>query len=209
MSTGTPKSEAGEPTWEVAALFPTQGNWSVSEYLSLSTNRLVELDNGRLEFLPMPTELHQLIAFYLCSILRNLGNGDPPGLAVMAPFRVRVCASKFREPDVAFMLREHRERRNQRFWDGADLVIEIVSEDEPERDFETKRAEYAKAGIPEYWIVDPRDRTIYVLELADDLAEYLEAGKYTIGDIACSVLLQDFRVEVSSVFDQGCGPDNC
>lgn len=203
MSTGTPKSEAGEPTWEVATLFPTQGNWSVGEYLSLNTNRLVELDNGRLEFLPMPTELHQLIAFYLCSILRSLGSGGPPGLAVLAPFRVRVSPSKFREPDVAFMLHEHGERRNQRFWDGADLVIEIVSEDDPERDFETKRAEYAKAGIPEYWIVDPRDRTIYVLVLAGDSAEYLEAGKYIDGDIACSVLLQDFRFEVSSVFDQG------
>ena len=81
-------------------------------------------------------------------------------------------------------------------------MIEVVSADDPERDFETKLAEYAQAGISEYWIVDPLDRTIYVLELAGDAAEYREAGRYTDGEMAFSVQLEDFRVEVSSVFDQ-------
>lgn len=202
MSTDVPKSQPGDPTWEIATLFPTQGNWSVGEYLSLNTNRLVELNDGRLEVLPMPTELHQLIAFYLCSVLRNLGDGNPPGLAVMAPFRVRVSAAKYREPDVVFMLYSHRQRRGEQFWDGADLVIEVVSEDDPLRDLETKRVEYAEAGIAEYWIVDPRDRTISVLTLEAGADQYREAGRYVDGQRVSSVLLEDFQVEVKSVFDQ-------
>ena len=36
----------GEPTWAVTRLFPTQGNWSESEYLALNTNQLVEFSHG-------------------------------------------------------------------------------------------------------------------------------------------------------------------
>lgn len=56
-------------------------------------------------------------------------------------------------------------RRQNRFWLGADLVVEVVSEDDPERDTKVKRADYASAGIPEYWIVNPLDNTITVLVL--------------------------------------------
>lgn len=46
-------------------------------------------------------------------------------------------------------------RRQDAYWTGADLAVEVVSEDDPGRDLITKRLEYAQAGIPEYWIVDP------------------------------------------------------
>jgi Uma2 family endonuclease len=96
MSTDMPHSRPGDSTWEIASLFPHQGDWTVSDYLGLSTNRPIELNDGKLEFLPMPTELHQLIVFYICAVLRNLGAGKPPGLALMSPFRVRVSPTKYR-----------------------------------------------------------------------------------------------------------------
>ena len=48
---------------------------------------------------------------------------------------------------------------------GADLVIEVVSDQGRPRDLEIKRQEYAQAGIPEYWIVDPQLEQITVLAL--------------------------------------------
>ncbi len=45
-------------------------------------------------------------------------------------------------------------RRQNRFWLGADLVVEAVSEDDPERDTVDKVADYAEAKIPEYWIIN-------------------------------------------------------
>ena len=59
-----------EPTWEVATLFPNQGQWSEEEYLALNTNRLVEYSDGCLEFLPMPTLSHQLIMLFLYEALK-------------------------------------------------------------------------------------------------------------------------------------------
>ncbi len=47
---------------------------------------------------------------------------------------------------------------------GADLVVEVVSKNDPKRDLETKLREYAAAGIPEYWIVDPMEHSIEVYQ---------------------------------------------
>jgi len=204
MSTQMPKSQFGDPTWEIATLFPTQGEWSELEYLNLDTNRLIEYSHGTLEVLAMPTELHQLVVFYLCSQICNLRDGQPPGVALLAPFRVKLFSGKFREPDVVFMLHENRKRRKEQFWEGADLAMEIVSDDDPNREYITKRAEYAQARIFEYWIVDPRDRTIRVLNLHDDSAEYRESGCYADGQIANSILLPDLKMAVTEVFDQQC-----
>ena len=61
----TPDRDPGTPVWQVAELFPRQGEWSEDDYLRLETNRLIELSDGSPEFLAMPTEWHQLLALYL------------------------------------------------------------------------------------------------------------------------------------------------
>jgi len=90
-------------------------------------------------------------------------------------------------------------RRQNRFWDGADLALEIVSEDKPERDLVEKRGDYAEARVPEYWIVNPRSESIIVLRLRDNA--YEEAGTYRRGDAATSALRPEFSVAVAKVFD--------
>src|SRR4051812_39432092 len=53
---------------QIAELLPEQGAWSEADYLWLTnhTNRLIELSNGRIELLPMPTEKHHSMLKYLC-----------------------------------------------------------------------------------------------------------------------------------------------
>lgn len=203
MATADPtlRSNRGEPTWEIAHLFPKQGTWSAADYLSLNTNHLVEFSDGTLEVLPMPTELHQLIVGFLYDVLKAFVVGKL-GKVLFAPLRVQLWEGKFREPDLVFLLAENANLRGDRFWRGADLVMEVVSEDDPERDLLEKRKEYAKAGIREYWIVDPRDSTITVLTLADFHTNYTSAGTYAMGDVAKSALLAGFEVNVRDVFEQ-------
>ncbi len=197
-----PKSQLGDPAWEIATLFPLQGEWSEEEYLTLDTNRLVEFSQGALEVLPMPTEYHQLIVQFVYRAMFGLEGGDSLGVALIAPFRVRLKSGKFRQPDVMFMLNKNRDRRHNQFWDGADLVVEVVSDDDSNRDLVTKRAEYARSEIGEYWIVDPRDRTIRVLSLMPGADEYREAGYFAAGQIAHSILLKEFHVSIDDVFEQ-------
>jgi len=81
---------------------------------------------------------------------------------------------------------------------GADLVMEVVSPDDPQRDLVTKREEFAEAGITEYWIVDPRNSHITVLDLEG--TQYAVHGKFKPGQKAISRLLPGFSVDVTAVF---------
>src|SRR5438445_6000451 len=96
-----------EPTWEIAHLFPAQGTWCEDEYLYLETNRLVELSNGRLEVLPMPTTSHQQIVAYLFGALISFVTAGDLGTVLFAALRVRLWRGQFREPDVVFMAKAH------------------------------------------------------------------------------------------------------
>src|SRR5262249_51528821 len=148
----------------------------------------------------MPTMSHQLIAMFLCAQLFGVVGAGRLGTVLLAPFRVRLWPGKYREPDVVFMRGENESRCGESFWDGADLVMEVVSEDDRRRDLETKRTEYAQAGIPEYWVVDPQQETITVLCLESD--SYREHGVFPRGTRATSVLLPDFAVAVDEVMGQ-------
>ena len=181
-------------------LLPPQGAWGEDEYLWLTdhSNRLIEFTDGHVQELPMPTFTHQAVVGFLYELfrahLKPLG-----GVVVFAALRLRLRSGKFREPDL-LLLRDRRDPRcRDRYWLGADLVVEVVSPDNPARDLVEKRADYAEAGIPEYWIVDPRDATIRVLTLKDD--SYVEDGVYSRGGTAASALLTGFAAEVSAVFD--------
>jgi Uma2 family endonuclease len=194
------KPRERRPAWEVATLFPDQGHWGAGDYLALthSTNRLVELSDGRIEILPMPTMAHQLIVQYLSNLLLAFASTHNLGRVLFAPLRVRLPNGNYREPDVVFMLFEHAARMGDNFWDGADLVMEVVSEDNREHDLVTKRAEYAAAGIPEYWIVDPSERKITILKLqGDHYTTHADGGP---GQKTESALLSGFSVEVSAVW---------
>jgi Uma2 family endonuclease len=143
------RPKLGRPTWEVAHLYPAQGDWTVRRYLDLDTNHLVEFDDGVLEFLPMPTEFHQCLMLFLYEALKRFVSKRGAGTVLTAPMKVRVDPKKFREPDVLFMFKANAQRRHNQYWDGADLVMEVVSPDDPRRYFEDKPDDYAAAGIPE------------------------------------------------------------
>jgi Uma2 family endonuclease len=190
--------EGRHPTWEMALIYPDQGGWTVEDYLTLDIGRHVEFSRGFVEFQPMPDEKHQAIVFFLVQAL-NAYAALTGGRATMAPFPLRLREEKFREPDVLFMKGEHLDRCQRRFWQGVDLVIEVLSDSNRTLDLETKRAEYARAGIPEYWIVDPEQGTVTVLVLAGE--GYSVHGVHARGQTAVSVTLAGFQVDGAAVLD--------
>jgi Uma2 family endonuclease len=182
---------------DLAAL---QGLWSVEQYLKLTnqTNRLIEFTDGVIEVLPLPTKSHQAISrvlfLALLAVMQRIG-GD----VFYAPLRVEVRPGKFREPDLLLVMDKDDPRAQDEYWTGADLVVEIVSPDKPKRDTEEKPLDYAEAGIPEYWIVNPLTDTITVLVLTGNT--YDEHGVFHRGEHATSQLLDGFSVSVDDVLN--------
>ncbi len=203
ISASTEPNPPREPAWDIARLYPDQGTWSVDDYLELtnSSNQRVEFDDGNIEVLAMPTEAHEAIVHFLLFALHNFVEPKKLGRVFCSGIRVRSLATKYRMPDIVFMLAENRHRRSNDFWDGADLVMEVVSPDAGSRvrDLEKKKEEYAKADIPEYWIVDPEQQHIRVLKL--EAGGYVEGQPFEHGQTAASQLLPGFEVDVTAVFD--------
>jgi Uma2 family endonuclease len=186
-------------------ILPPQGRWSDEEYLVLTDHRnmLIEFTDGFLEVLPMPTEQHQMILGFLYLVFMSFFKSRG-GKVLFSPLRLQIRPSKFREPDLLLLLSATDPRRQNRFWLGADIILEVVSEDKPERDLVEKRHDYAEGGIPEYWIVNPMTQTISVLRLRDNA--YEEAGIYKRGELATSSSRPEFTVAVTEVFDAGGKP---
>jgi Uma2 family endonuclease len=150
----------------------------------------------------MPTPYHQEILIFLFLALREFVASRRLGRAYVAPMPVRLFPGTMREPDIAF-LKKHRLKDMHKPPEGADLLMEIISPTGRKRDLKDKRADYAKAKVPEYWIVDPKKRTITVLVLTGDA--YRARGVFKEGDEATSKLLKGFKVAVSDVFAAGEG----
>jgi Uma2 family endonuclease len=191
-----------EPTWEIAQLFPAQGDWSEEEYFALETKRLVEYSDGFLEILPMPTIFHQLILQFIYERLRSFVAAKNLGTVVLAGYKVRLRARKYREPDILFIKAANRDRIKKQYCERPDLVIEVVSEKNRAHDIKIKRVEYAKAGIPEYWIVDAEEETITVLVLKARQRKYSVLGAFGKRMQATSKTLPGFAVDVSTALSQ-------
>ena len=196
---------AAEPAWDIARLFPSQGDWSEEEYLALTrnTNHFVEFIDGKVEVLEMPTLTHQLIVAFLSRLIFDFVSSNDLGIAIFGPLRVRLRARLIREPDVMVMLKENSSRAGEEFWEGADVAVEVVSKDDKSRrrDLKEKREDYAQAGVREYWIVDPQEQQITILKLAGK--SYKIHGQWTGKETASSSLLKGFEVQVNKVFEAG------
>lgn len=208
-----PKLAPGEPepVWEIATMFDPQGTWTEAQYLDFtdSTNRIIEFTHGRLEFLAMPSVLHQRIVKFLFRLLDDFVIAKALGEVLPGGIRVRTSDEKFRIPDVIYLANSDQEEWfGDRFFRGASLAIEVVSDDpnSHERDYTTKTADYAEARIPEYWIVDPQEQLITVLTLEKTGTSYREQGTYRAGETVRSELLSGFEVTVEAVFAAGKSP---
>lgn len=201
MSIPLTHSQEPEYVWELATMYPGQGAWSEGEYLNLTdhASRRIEFTDGRLEFLPMPTEVHEAIVQFLLFALHSFVAKNKLGKVYSNGIRLRIRPSKVRLPDVIFLHKDHFHARHNRVWDGADLVMEVVSDDQKDRDrdYRDKLADYAEAKVAEYWIIDPQRQVVLVHRLDGD--RYVMHGELCRGQHATSVLLEGFEVDVAAL----------
>jgi Uma2 family endonuclease len=185
-------------TTKVARLFPLQGEWTEADYFSLpETNKIVELSEGRLIISPSPTSQHQRVLGRLYILFSNHVLTKKLGEVIIAPMDTRLYEGVVRQPDIAFMSNDHLDRITEKMWGVPDLVVEVLSKGTAKEDKGDKFKEYERAGVSEYWIVDPSKKSITIYTLKDGIYELL--GRRGPGEVAKSKLLNGLEVSINDV----------
>jgi Uma2 family endonuclease len=187
---------------QIARLFPPQGQWTEEDYFALpDAMQIVELSDGEIIMPPPPVPLHQQIIMKLGFALNGFAREADLGSVYLAPVAVRLWKGKIREPDILFIRKEHRERIQETLIEGApDWVAEVISPGTRKTDEVQKLSEYARAGIPEYWLLDPKKNTIRVYHLEENAYALIQT--YHPGQVARSVVISAFEVSVDEVLSQ-------
>ncbi len=160
----------------------------------LDEDTRAEWVNGEIIVVSPASDPHQDLSDFLTTVLRTFLEEKGLGIVRSAPFQMKTGENlPGREPDLFYLAQDNIHRLEETFLDGpADLVIEIVSPDSRERDWDVKYPEYETGGVKEYWIIDPEleQASFFVLEDGQYTERQPEAGIYQ------SPLLPGFRLNV-------------
>src|SRR4051794_23571352 len=159
------------------------------------------LVDGELEELVPPRPFHSWTGGRICSDLdRYLEANEPDGFWGVE-LDIPTIPFFGRRPDFAYYSAEDAVRIDlvaNRVLGVPTLVVEVVSEDDEERDTVTKREEYARCGIRHYWILDPQRRTALTLALRE--GQYEVVGKFSGEEVLTSELFPGLAIPLSRSF---------
>jgi Uma2 family endonuclease len=158
-----------------------------------------EVIGGELIVNPAPTPGHQRVARRLFRLIDDYAMRTGAGEAFFAPVDVLLGRFDTVQPDLVFLSsNQPRVSDSVRGIEVApDLVVEVLSLGTAGMDRVRKMALYANAGVREYWLADPAERTLVVHFLVDGV--YVSAGEDEDGQIASRVL-PGLRIEPGEVF---------
>jgi Uma2 family endonuclease len=181
------------------ALTKPAGSWTYDDLFSLPDDgKRYEIIEGELYEMPPPNAFHAVTLINLLFLLGPAVQASG-GRIFTAPFDVFFPGANPVQPDIVVTLKGVRGRLRRRGYEGAqDLVVEVLSPSNRVQDLLTKRALYARAGIREYWIVDPTNRTVEILTLDRDALHTVQTAA---GDEeAISPLLSNAAFSLADIF---------
>jgi Uma2 family endonuclease len=160
-------------------LFP--GPLTNEEYFALPESKLhIELFEGRVMMAPAPTPDHQEMGLEIASALRHFSK-EVGGRAYIAPVDIEVGPGMVYQPDVMYFAPESvPERGDVRTDRVPDIAVEVLSPGTRRYDLVQKMPNYGKAGVREFWVVDPLARTVEVY--ANEGGEFGDAKRSAFGE---------------------------
>ncbi len=155
---------------------PAPEQMSYEEFLDWADeDTLAEWVNGEVLMASPAGRRHQLITGFLSRVLGLFVEQNRVGLVLDAPFQMKL--ENGREPDILFIAKANLHRLRPTFLDGpADLVVEVISPESAGRDRGDKFYEYARGGVPEYWLIDPHGQWVEFYRLHGSRYEPTFAG---------------------------------
>ena len=141
---------------------------------------------------PAPFIYHQDLAARLYDLLREAFVATGRGRVLFAPVDVELTVTDIVQPDLIVVLAEHESIVTpSRIVGAPDLVVEIVSPSSRRHDTVLKLGLYRRAGVGEYWIVDPEARRLTVYARSPEgLTEFAAGRNEVTSPLAGEVLIR-------------------
>ncbi len=181
------------------ALQPQPETITLEQYEALPEDRRVEVFDGVVCDMASPSQIHQTLSMELSNILYNYIKGKKGSCQVFsAPFDVKLSDKPLTivQPDIMIIC--DRDKLDGKRCNGApDFIIEIVSPGNPADDYIRKAYYYKNAGVREYWIVDPRRRTVTVHFFESNIVSV----QYPFDSIIKVNILDDLLINFSDIAD--------
>jgi Uma2 family endonuclease len=169
---GTGHAMSVETTTPELVTRSLDASWNYARWAQLPDDgRRYEVIDGVLYMTTAPSFFHQWIASRIVRMLQAQVEDSGVGLVAFAPVGLLMPGCDPVQPDVVVVRSEERGMIYDRRINGVPaLIVEVLSPSNAEKDTEIKRAAYARAGLPEYWIVRPAERDVIVLSKPDPAA---------------------------------------
>lgn len=180
------------------------GCYTFHEFLELiREDQKADLLDGVI-YMASPENLeHNDLERWLTLILGGFAEARSLGRVTIGKVAFRLSNTYSPEPDVAFVRASRSGILKRGYVDGPpDLAVEIVSPESVDRDYELKRGAYEKAGVEEYWILDPDERRATFLRLAGDRYADVPLSDHVFE----SAVLPGFRLDVRHLWQRPLPP---
>ena len=143
---------------------PKSNTYTIDDIYALPEGQRAELIDGQIYDMAPPSPMHQELVMELSATLRDyIKKNGGPCKVYPAPFAVFLNEDdrNYVEPDISVIC-DSSKVDNRGYQGAPDFIIEIVSPSSQRMDYLTKLFKYRTAGVREYWIVNPLQRTVQV-----------------------------------------------
>lgn len=172
----------------------------LTQYLGVVSERLEWVEGAIIDMSPV-LDRHIFLGRYLENLFELYLEARPIGQMREDPTAMRMPdLQRTRQPDVMLILGDNQQNLTPTAMIGAaDVCVEIVSDESVTRDYGEKRDEYERAGVREYWIVDPRiDEATFLRRNEDGLF----SAAHPVNGVYTTPLLPDFRLSVARLWQK-------
>ena len=188
------------------ALPAEKERYTFADVLSWDEDVRVELIDGEPYYMSPPSTSHQRVSFRIARLIGNYLEGKPCEV-FPAPFGVRLFSEDSDRPEDETVVLEpditvvcDRDKLDKDGYKGAPaLIVEVLSPSTQRRDRFEKYNLYERAGVREYWIVDPDRKLVQAMVLED--GQYHAPEVYTAAEQAPVTVLEGCVIDLAKVFE--------
>jgi Uma2 family endonuclease len=187
---------------------PDKQNYSYADYLSWDEEVYCEVINGKIiNMSPSPTPRHQDVLDELTAEFKMYLRGKEC-MAFSAPIDVCLFANNetkledikdWVQPDLVVVCDKNKIGKKN-ITGAPDLVIEVLSPSTARNDRLIKFNSYEKAGVKEYWIVDPYNMSVEVYRLVGN--SFNQIAVYGKDDLLIVDIFIDMQINLKSIFKE-------